>query len=163
MKNYSERKWRLIMKKLVVYDSYFGNTAAIAERIAHELECDHIKIHAFDANTLNQYDLIVIGSPTRMFTTTKAIRQLVKNLERFDQKIVFFDTRMKIEEAPKVLKWLSSKFGYSNDTLEKVLKKRKRKVFVDSGRFYVQDTEGPLFEEELHNAEAFSKTITSRL
>ncbi len=150
------------MKKIVVYDSYFGNTGAIAEAIGTTLGEDTqvIKVHALKLDSLKDYDIIVIGSPTRAFRPTKEIKQLVKKLEvKTPSSVAIFDTRMHVEEAPKILRFLSSKFGYSNDTLEKILSKKNITPKIPSGAFYVRDTEGPLFEDEIHLAQKWSQQL----
>lgn len=148
------------MKALVIYDSYYGNTAVIAETIAKELDCEHIKVHAFNSDLVNDYDLVVIGSPTRAFTATKEIKAIAKKLSRIDIKVALFDTRIAVEDkTPKVLKVLSAKFGYSNDTLEKILSHKNINPVIESGKFYVQDTEGPLRDEEIQNAKDWINQI----
>ena len=152
------------MKKLVIYDSYYGNTAVIAEKIAQELECEHVKVHAIKFEHINDYDLLVIGSPTRMFSPTKEIKKCVKAIKKNNIKVALFDTRVKLDEkVPKFLKVMANKFGYCNDTLEKVLTKKAITPIVDSGMFYVQDSEGPLFETEIENAVKFTKSIKEKI
>lgn len=152
------------MKKLVIYDSYFGNTATIAEKIANELNCDHIKVHAMKKEMINDYDLVVIGSPTRAFQATKEIKAVVKEIKRLDIQVAFFDTRVKMDDkVPRFLKFMASKFGYSNDTLEKIAGKKNIKLIVPSGEFYVQDSEGPLFEQEIDKAKQFADDILEKL
>jgi flavodoxin len=151
------------MKKVVVYDSYYGNTATIAEKIAKELECEHIKVHACKKEVVNDYDLVVIGSPTRMFTATKEIKEIVKAIHNPAVKIVLFDTRVEDgEKIPKFLRTMSKKFGYSNDSLEKILQKKGLETFVESEAFYVGDTEGPLLETEVEKAVVFAQKIIGK-
>ena len=141
------------MKVLVVYDSYFGNTAIIAETIAQELNSEHIKVHSFNTDTINKYDCIIVGTPTRAFKATKEITKLVKKIERLDVKIALFDTRMNVDEVDsKLLRFLTSKFGYATDSLEKILKKNNISLAAPSNAFYVQDSEGPLVDGEIERA-----------
>ena len=107
------------MKKIVIYDSYFGNTQTIAEAIAKELECDSIKVQIFNEDVINNYDLVVLGSPTRKFGPTKEIKNLAKLIEGHGTKVALFDTRIDVkDELPKILLRMIKKKGYSNDTLE---------------------------------------------
>ena len=148
------------MKKIVIYDSYFGNTAAIAEAIASTLECDFVKVHVCQPKLINEYDVIVIGSPTRAFSSTKAIKKLVKEITSNKVKIAFFDTRLLInEETPKILAKLASKFGYSNDSLEKIILKKGLVNSIDSGEFFVGDNEGPLLDDEVEKARTWAKKL----
>jgi menaquinone-dependent protoporphyrinogen IX oxidase len=151
---------RIYMKQIVIYDSYFGNTATIAEKIAEELGCEFIKVHAFNATLIENYNRIVIGSPTRGFTSTKEIKTLVKKIKNQETQVAIFDTRMVIDETtPKILRFLEKRFGYSNDTLEKILTKNKIKLTQPPMAFYVGDSEGPLLEDEIEKAIKFAQRI----
>ena len=151
------------MKKLVIYDSYFGNTAVIAETIAKELDCEHIKVHAFKAEMVNDFDCLVIGSPTRAFTATKAIKQLIKKINRTDVNVALFDTRMQItDDTPKPLKAMVNKFGYANDTMEKMIHKKGIIPCFESGKFYVTDSEGPLDDDAIESAKAWVNAIKEK-
>lgn len=148
------------MKKIVVYDSYFGNTAAVAEAIASTLGCEVIKVHAFQSQLINDYDVIVVGSPTRGFTSSKSVKKLVKLITNSNAKIAFFDTRLELnDETPKILFKLSTKFGYSNDTLEKIILKKGLSISIESGKFYVGDNEGPLLDDEVEKARTWAKKL----
>lgn len=151
------------MKKLVIYDSYFGNTAVIAETIAKELDCQHIKVHAFKTEMVNDFDCIIVGSPTRAFSATKEIKQLLKKISNTDVKLALFDTRIHItEETPKPLKMMVNKFGYATDTMEKIVMKKGMNLCSESGKFYVLDSEGPLDEQSIQGAINWVKSIKEK-
>lgn len=151
------------MKKIVVYDSFFGNTAVIAEEIGKALGEDTlvIKVHALKLEMINDYDLIVIGSPTRAFSCTKEIKAFTKKIEAKDSlKIAVFDTRMRIDEkTPKILKVLEKRFGYSNDTIDKILLKKGITPTIPSEGFYVTGNEGPLEDSEMNRSAEWIKQI----
>jgi flavodoxin len=152
------------MKKIVVYDSYFGNTKLIAETIAQELECETIKVQAFNEEVINSYDLVTIGSPTRAFSPTKEIKSLVKKISRDGPRVAFFDTRVEMNDSvPKFLKFMAKRFGYANDTLEKIARRKKLKAISYSEEFFVKDTEGPLLEKEVERAREFATIIKKNL
>jgi flavodoxin I len=152
------------MKKIVIYDSYFGNTQTIAEAIAKELECDSIKVQIFNEDVINNYDLVVLGSPTRKFGPTKEIKNLAKLIEGHGTKVALFDTRIDVkDELPKILLRMIKKKGYSNDTLEKILRKKHVPIVIYSGEFLVGDKEGPLKEGELEKASEFGLAILNIL
>lgn len=152
------------MKKIVIYDSYFGNTKAIAEVIAEELNCECIKVQIFNEDVVNNYDLVVLGSPTRAFRPTKEIESLAKLIKGRGTKVALFDTRAdEADEHPKVLKWMMKKFGYSNDTLEKNLRKKHVPIIIYSGEFFVKDKEGPLKDEEIEKAKLFGRAIAANV
>lgn len=152
------------MNKIVIYDSYFGNTSLIAEAIADVLECEHIKVHAFKKEYLHDFDLIVIGSPTRAFSPTSEIKSIFLDIMKLDAQVAVFDTRVPMDDnVPRFLKFMASKFGYSNDTLEKIAKKKNKEMIVGSEKFYVKDSEGPLLETEIEKAKEFAKNIKEKL
>ena len=152
------------MKKIVIYDSYFGNTEKIAKVVAQELDCECIKVQIFNFDVINNYDLVVLGSPTRAFKPTKEIVSLAKLIKGRGTRVALFDTRVdEADEIPKILRWMMKKYGYSNDTLEKILRKKHVPIVIWSGEFYVSDKEGPLKEDELKKAKEFGSAIALNL
>ena len=152
------------MKKIVIYDSYFGNTETVAKTIAEVLECDCLKVQKFNETVVNNYDLVVLGSPTRAFKPTKEITNLAKMINGHGTKVALFDTRVdEADDLPKVLRWMIKKYGYANDTLEKILRKKHVPIVIYSGEFFVEDKEGPLKEEELDKAKEFAQAIADNL
>jgi len=148
------------MKTLVVYDSYFGNTAVIAETIAKELECEHIKVHAFNMDILDSYDNIIVGCPTRAFRPTKEIVSFIKKLDNGFKNIAVFDTRVPMtDEVPKFLRIMANKFGYANDTMEKILVKKRVNLAQKSGAFFVSGNEGPLLDDEIDKAKEWANSF----
>ena len=153
------------MKILNLYDSFFGNTEKIAEIINEELskenDVDFKKIGSYSFSETDGYDLIVIGSPTRGFNCTKNILSFVKSLPDDSSNISFvvYDTNIDITKAnSKLLSFFAGKFGYSNDTLNKILKKKKGKILAME-KFYVTGSEGPLANGEEERAKLFSSEI----
>jgi flavodoxin len=71
------------MKKLIVYDSVFGNTAKVAkiikETIGKKNEAKMLRVNDFHKEELTVADLLIISSPTRVFEPTKdMIRRKLK-------------------------------------------------------------------------------------
>ena len=142
------------MKILVIYDSYFGNTKKVAEAM-FELIKEYGEIASVKEYKLEgKYDLIVIGSPTRAFSPTKEIGTFAKKLtSKQVSNVAFFDTRVDITTIDnKFLTFMEKRFGYSNDTLEKIFRRKKVNQITEAGKFYVHGNEGPLFDNELINA-----------
>ena len=152
------------MKKIVIYDSFFGSTKEIAEAIALELECDSIKVQLFNEEVINNYDIVVLGSPTRKFKPTKEIENLAKKIEGNGTKVALFDTRFdEADELPKTTLRKIKKHGYSNDKLEMILRKKHVPIVIYSGEFFVSDKEGPLKEKEIEKAKEFAVAIRNSL
>ena len=136
------------MKYIVLYDSVFGNTKRVAEEIQTSLGDQADLFQVNDSFDLSGYDMVIIGSPTRAFRPTPNTLKLVRTFSKHSvPRLAVFDTRMDIEKVDsKFLKRMAKWFGYSNDSIEKVAKKKGIDVVVGSGEFYVTDTEGPLAE-----------------
>ena len=54
------------MKLLVLYKTKYGSTEQYAKWIAEEVNADLSDVESFNANSLDDYDTIIIGSPTYM-------------------------------------------------------------------------------------------------
>ena len=146
------------MKSIVIYESYYGNTKNVAEKIALNInDCVAIHIDEFDKSQINEDDLLVIGSPTRAFKSSKKINTFIKQIPQKIALVAVFDTRMHItDDTPKFLRVLEKKFGYATDTMIKIIKKRNINLYSDPGKFYVVGTEGPLAENEEEKIQAWA-------
>lgn len=89
------------MRCLVVYDSAYGNTRGVAELIGERLRArghDAQVLHARDAAKVEtDFDMLFVGSPTRMGTMTRKTRRFLRKLDvgRWGQRLVVaFDTEM---------------------------------------------------------------------
>jgi flavodoxin len=138
------------MKSLVIYDSYFGNTEKVAKIIAEELNTKAVNVKEFQQELLENIDLLIVGSPTRIFTSSPNIKNFLNHLPNIDGvKVAAFDARMRIDEkTPGILRFLSNIFGYAAEPMLKKLEKKGGKKVLESEGFYVKDTEGPLEEGE---------------
>lgn len=125
------------MKVLIVYDSFFGNTEKVARTLENTLKSKHdVKVRKVgNERMVDVYDsdLIIIGSPTRVFEPTKAIKSFVKMIDfnkNSSLKTLVFDTRMDIEKVNvKILKFLEKKKKECCVNVEKYYRKEKRNTF----------------------------------
>ncbi len=132
------------MKIIVLYDSVFGNTKNVAQKIAQQLNCTAKNIKEIDPQEILSYDMLIIGSPTRGFNATPELLTKCKQLNLKGKKVLAFDTRVDITKLnSKLLTLLVKFFGYATDKIEKTCKKAGAQI-VDSKGFYVEDKEGPL-------------------
>ena len=64
------------MRSVVVYESFYGNTEAIARAIAEGLsrhgEAEALAVGAVEASTLSDVDLLVVGAPTHVWGLPRA-------------------------------------------------------------------------------------------
>ncbi len=138
------------MNVLIVFDTYYGNTQKVAELIESSLsnvESQLIKVDLITQTLVDQYDLIVFGSPTRGFNMTKKIKKSLKNLDYRSKKFWVFDTRMDVDDVDnKLLLKLVKRFGYAAEKMENILIKQKAIKAMDYTYYYVKESEGPLYE-----------------
>lgn len=77
------------MDSIVIYDSITNNTKIIAEEIAATLTCKAIFIDDINEHNLDNYDLIVIGTPVHEFRPTKKIKRFLDELKKPKYSAVF--------------------------------------------------------------------------
>lgn len=95
------------MKAAVVYDTYYCNTRTVAEAIAAEIEAQG---HEAQLTSLRdkhapppQGDILFLGSPVRLGSTTKRVKHFVQKLDGAvwkDKPVVVFTTILAQPENP---------------------------------------------------------------
>jgi len=144
------------MKALIVYDSAYGNTEAIAKSIGSAITCDVKVLRAGEVNPsdLELLDLLIAGSPTYGGRPTPAMRDFLNKISRAaisGINVAAFDTRISA-------RWVRI-FGYAAGKIAGHLK-RKGGILVSSPEgFFVKGTKGPLKEGELERATSWAKEI----
>lgn len=156
------------MKTIIVYDSFFDNTRNIALAISKAFSPKEIivkKVDPSNTSELKNFDLIIIGSPTRAFRPSPNIKDYLNKIPRFDGKIVAaFDTRMSVADTnSRFLRTMAKMFGYAADPIAKTIKRKGGKLIIAPEGFFVKDTKGPLKEGELKRAEDWGKRIRTLL
>lgn len=158
------------MKALVIYESMFGNTeavaAAVAEGLEERLDVDVREVSKAPAEFIRPVDLLVVGGPTHAFslsrtaTRASAIEQGAthgsKELGLRDwlghlgsgthsEFVAAFDTR--VEKAHRL----------PGSAASKAVKVAHALGYAPAGKnsFYVRDTAGPLLPGELARAKAW--------
>lgn len=165
------------MRALVVYESMWGNTEAVANAIAaglrESLEVELVAVEQAPADPGPDVGLIVAGGPTHAFsmsrTSTRAdalqrgadhgrsafgLREWLDGLPTGEhpQRIATFDTRVgKMRRLPGSAAKAAAKVAHRHGF--------ERAEHVES--FYVDDMEGPLLEGELARATAWGQQIAS--
>ena len=167
------------MKAIVVYESIYGNTRAIAEAIAEGLGGADVKSVPDAAARPELADLLVVGGPTHMhgLATTRSrevaihgaqedglshiepsaseepgLRAWLRDLEHVDHlRAAAFDTRL--DKAP----WVT---GVAARGIGRRLHRHGYDV-ISTESFLVEDSEGPLEEGELDRAKAWGKQLGS--
>ena len=171
------------MNVVVIYESVYGNTRAIAEAIAEGLGgADVVPVHeASEASELDRTELLVVGGPTHVHgLATKRSRQMavealhedggaqvepgaleepglrpwLRDLPRADRaRAAAFDTRL--EKSP----WLT---GAASRGIAKRMRASGYDVIATES-FLVEDSEGPLEEGELDRARRWGVELARSL
>ena len=155
------------MKALVIYDSFFGNTEKIAQTIGTALgslkDVSVCRVSEADQEQLKGLEFLFVGSPTRAFSPTPAIKSFVNRLpgKSLDGvNVTSFDTRIRIDEKmPGILRFLAGIFGYADKPILNGLLKKGGIQGLASEGFIVLGSEGPLADGELERAAEWAKGI----
>ena len=166
------------MKALVVYESMFGNTEAVARAIADGIRgVMDVELHEVaeaPAPVTDPVDLIVVGGPTHAFSMTRpstraqalsqgathgeeaiGLREWLHRLEggRHSELVAAFDTR--VDKARRL----------PGSAAKSAAKVAHRLGYAPAGRrsFYVTDTSGPLLPGELERAEAWGRKLATAM
>ena len=161
-----------MMKALVVYDSFFGNTERIAQSIGKALgrpeDVGIIRAVNVRPEQLTGLKLLIVGSPTRAFRPTPAINKFMKSIPKNGLKgvkVAAFDTRMtqdQIESSVFILRILVNIFGYAARPISDGLVKKGGQLIAPPEGFFVHGTEGPLKEGELERAADWARQIIAK-
>lgn len=153
------------MKTVVVYDSVFGNTEKVAKEIGSVLasagETEVVRVSDARLEQLKGLDLLIVGSPTRAFQATKAMKDFLKSIPAHGLEgvgVAAFDTRADVGEVKSaVLTFLVKIFGYAAEPIAAKLKKKGGEPAATPSGFFVAGTEGPMKEGELERAAVWAK------
>ncbi|HET91948.1 MAG TPA: flavodoxin family protein [Chloroflexi bacterium] len=155
------------MNVLIVYDSFFGNTEQVAQAMGqalfHQAEVQTLRVGDVRPEHLSQLDALVVGSPTRAFSPTPAVKKWLSSLPSkslSDVKVAAFDTRMDVKEVnSRVLNFFVGFFGYAAEPMAARLVKKGGTRAMPPAGFFVEGTEGPLRDGELERAAQWVQQI----
>lgn len=156
------------IKGLVIYDTSHGNTKKIAETIAESLKASEIEIDLFNIKEIkklnaNDYNFLVLGSPTKFGTMSFAIKFFlgkVKSNEWENKPFSAFDT----ENPENVEKSRLEKKEWS--AAEKIaikLKEKNMRQLLPVHKALVLGLKGPLVEGEIDRAKSYAKELATKL
>lgn len=151
-------------ERLVIYDSFFGNTEKIAEAIGEALGDALVKkVSDVSHDDLENLKVLIVGSPTRAFQPSPDIKSFLKQFasNALDGvKAAAFDTRIPVDKTDSgFLRTLIKIFGYADKIISKSLEKAGAEIAIESDGFGVLDSEGPLVEGEIERAKNWAKQI----
>jgi flavodoxin len=158
-----------VVKAMVIYDSVFGNTEqvarAIGDALAAQAQVDVLRVGDVKPSQWAGVELLVVGSPTRAFSATSAIKKLLRTIPAGalrGVRVAAFDTRFPVEQADsRVLEFLVRLFGYAAEPIADRLRKKGGEATVPAEGFYVLGTEGPLKEGELERAADWARQVAA--
>jgi hypothetical protein len=168
---------RFGMKSLVVYESWFGNTQRVAEKIAAALapESEVEVVSVDDAlPSLIHVDLVVLGAPTHVHGLSSArsrkgaidqrgdagepgigARGWIDGLPpRGGTRVAVFDTRA---HKPELL------VGSAAHGMARRLRRRGYRLVGEPESFFVEGTQGPLEEAELERAWEWGRALANEI
>ncbi|HEX5969329.1 MAG TPA: flavodoxin/nitric oxide synthase [Intrasporangium sp.] len=166
------------MKTLIVHESLFGNTKAVADAIKRGLtrgsERDEVRTMRSDEapDTIPEdVSLLIVGGPTHAFSMTRestrkdaetkgavehvrlGIREWIESVvPRPELPVISFDTRVKVRLLP----------GSAAKAAAKALRARGFRRAEHGETFWVEDTDGPLKDGELERAEEWGHELGNR-
>lgn len=160
------------MNAIVIYESIYGNTRAIAEAVAEGLGGARVMTPAELSAEAAQADLLVVGGPTHIhgMATDRSRRLALESagadgahgpvlrdwLSRLPKapgaRAAAFDTRLDRAE------WLT---GAASLRIAKRLRHHGYTV-VDTATFRVADSEGPLVDGELERARRWGAALAAK-
>ncbi len=149
------------MSVLIVYDSFFGNTAEVAQAMGAALAAAGEPVATWRADEvtpapLQNLGLLIVGSPTRAFKPTKAIHRFLKQIPDQGLKgtqVAAFDTRVSLADVnSRLLNFMVKLFGYAAEPIARKLQKKGGRLVLQPEGFIVKGTEGPLKAGERERA-----------
>jgi flavodoxin len=156
-----------IVKALVVYDSVFGNTEKIAQAmgaaLAPQAEITTLRVGEVKPEHLAGLNVLLVGSPTRAFNPTPAVKDWLKSLAPNSLKgvkVAAFDTRISLDTIDSsVFRFIVDKGGYAAKAIANALRKKGANLVAPPEGFLVTGEQGPLKDGELERAAAWARQI----
>jgi menaquinone-dependent protoporphyrinogen IX oxidase len=156
------------MNGIVVFDTSYGNTKAIAEAISEALKESGIEadlFHVKDVKKLSvkDYNFLVVGSPTRFGTMSFAVKGFlskVKSEEWMNKPFAVFDTENpeNIERAR-----VENKEWSAAEKIAAKLKDKNMNQLLPVLKSVVLGQKGPLKEGEIERAKEYARNLATEL
>ena len=147
-------------KVIIVYESKYGNTRLVAEKIAEGIkeisgmEAALKEPKEVDSGELARFDAILVGSPNHMGSATRGIRKFIDKLGKIEGKaIAVFDTYLG-QDYQKAIRKMEQQITKKAPDFE---------VVVPGLSVRVEGMKGPVTEEELPKCREFGAAIAKKL
>lgn len=147
---------------IVVYESKYGNTKIVAEKISEGLNAgkgikvDLRSLKEVEVNKIPEYDVILVGSPNHIGGPTRGIKKFIDKLGKLD---------LKDKQAATFDTYLSKDFEKAVKKMEEsLIEKVPGLIIVSPGlSIRVQGMKGPIVEEELSKCKEFGRKILAKI
>ena len=151
-----------MLTAIIVYDTKYGNTKLVAERIMEGInEGEGIETAISDVKDVDpkkavNYDAILIGSPTHFGGPVRGINKFIDKLGKLDLKA----------------KWVAVFDTYLGEDFEKSVKKMEKRIsekvprlkLITSGlSIRVDGMKGPVTDGEFSKCKKFGEKIATQL
>ncbi len=152
-----------MVKVFVVYDTKYGNTKLVAEKIVEGMkEVEGIEtaisdVEEVDLEKVADYDAILIGSPNHWGGPVGGIKKLIDKLGKLDLKakwVAVFDTQLGGNQFEKAVKKMEKRISEKVPGL---------KLIVPGLSIKVGGMKGPIVEGELPKCKDFGNKIANQL
>lgn len=152
------------MNILIIYDSLYGNTEKVAQKIAEGISAgNRIQLKRVDSSKppdVKQVDMIIVGSPTHGGRPTQAIQEFLQNLpDIMDKTVAAFDTRFSEKDHGPGLKLLMKIIGFAAEKIAGKLTAKGGTLLLPPEGFIVKDKKGPLKNGESERAISWAKKL----
>ena len=154
------------MKVLIVYDSFFGNTEAIAKAMCGALdryEVSLMRVDEVSPEAIKSANVLIIGSPTRAFRPSEKMQKFLKGLSADDlhnMRVATFDTRIGLDYIQSAIgRFFVGRMGYAAKPMSDRLKKLGGRLSTQPEGFLVKESEGPLVDGEIERAADWAKAV----
>jgi len=152
------------MKVLIVADSAYGNTWAVAGAIAEGFGGDALALRPehVGPDDVRGLDLLFVGSPTQGGRPLAAVQAFVTGLPKdglAGVDVGAFDTRVDAGAQSLPLRLLVNVIGYAAPKIGKALSARGGRLIAPPEGFMVEGKEGPLRAGELERAAGWARSL----
>jgi flavodoxin len=155
------------MSAYIVYDSIFGNTEKIAQAVQKTLgtskEAVLMRAGKAKPELPAGLTLLVVGSPTRGFRPTPAVKAFLGGIPSGSLKgvrVAAFDTGIHLDDVHSAIgRFFMGLFGYAAKPILDGLRKKGGEPAAPPEGFFVLKSEGPLKDGELERAAEWAEKL----
>jgi len=151
-----------MVKRLVIFDSLYGNTQKVAEAIGETVGAKVVSVKETNPDTLKDFELLVFGSPTHGGQAKPEAGSFLKRIPADGLKglrVAAFDTRADVSDQGFFLKTLMRTIGFAAPKIAKTLAGKGGELVGEPTGFIVEGKEGPLRKGEINRAEEWANGL----